>query len=427
MALTIKVAHDFICPWCWIGLFQAQRMQREFGVKIDWRGYELFPKSLDWPEAGPSKEKPADKPDTPSRLALMLAAEGLEVPKIERPHHMRTYNTHQAVEYAKTEGVQDAAIEALYRAFWEGGRNINDPHVISDVLRGIVHDLDALAYAIKNDKFGDQVVDFDDDAYARGVYNVPTFFIGADRYAEQPYGILRKALVKAIENGSGTTLYEDIHFPAGYSTPGHGKRPYIFINMVSTIDGKIITGERDEPVDDLGSKTDHAVMHLLESKADAVLVGANSLRATPKSWNPKTHKRIVVTKSGNIPADAEFLHHGEPFVAVPGSANVQLPGKAAILRTGTNEVDWEMLLERLYSLGVRRLNVLGGSEINAALLERDLVDELFLTLAPKIKLGKDIPTYADGNPLPRHKVRSYDLVEHHAVEGEIFLRYRRKH
>jgi riboflavin biosynthesis pyrimidine reductase len=70
--------------------------------------------------------------------------------------------------------------------------------------------------------------------------------------------------------------------------------------------------------------------------------------------------------------------------------------------------------------------VLGGSEINAQVLENNLVDELFMTLAPKIKLGRDVPTYADGNALPRHALQQYDLVEHHAVNNELFLRYRRK-
>jgi hypothetical protein len=54
------------------------------------------------------------------------------------------------------------------------------------------------------------------------------------------------------------------------------------------------------------------------------------------------------------------------------------------------------------------------------------VDELFLTITPKVKLGKDVPTYSDGNALPREQMQIYDLVENHEVNGEIFLRYRRK-
>ena len=50
-------------------------------------------------------------------------------------------------------------------------------------------------------------------------------------------------------------FYQDLKYP---EPPND--RPYVVINMVTTIDGKIITGERGEPVHDLGSATDHAMM-----------------------------------------------------------------------------------------------------------------------------------------------------------------------
>lgn len=419
--MKIAVAHDFICPWCWIGFFQAKRLERDFGVVIDWQGYELWPESLAWPEPSAAIELPENKPLTPSRFALMCFAEGIEQPTVERPHQMRTNNVHQAVEYAKTEGVQDQLIEVYYRAYWERGENINDPVVAVDLARNIVNDVAALEMAILTNAFDDKVVDFDDDAYALGVYNVPTFFIGEKRYAEQPYRVLKQAMEEILTEPE-VGIYRDLEFPLGVD----GVRPYVFINMVSTIDGKIITGERDEPVGDLGSKTDHLLMYRLEAKADAVLVGANSLRATPKTWNPKTTKRVVVTRSGDVPFDSAFLSNGEPYLAIPEVSNFELPEGVEIIRVGKDSVDWHELLQKLYSLGVKRLNVLGGSDLNATLLEQDLVDELFLTLAPKIKLGKDTPTYAGGHPLPRDKVQDYELAEHHNIDNELFLRYKRK-
>jgi riboflavin biosynthesis pyrimidine reductase len=53
------------------------------------------------------------------------------------------------------------------------------------------------------------------------------------------------------------------------------------------------------------------------------------------------------------------------------------------------------------------------------------VDELFLTIAPKVRLGRDVPTYAGGEALPREAIQRFSLVEHQAVGDEIFLRYRR--
>ncbi len=200
----------------------------------------------------------------------------------------------------------------------------------------------------------------------------------------------------------------------------------MFINMVSTIDGKIITGERNESVHDLGSKSDKILMKRIEAAADAVLLGAETLRAAQKSWNPNTAKRIVVSKTGNVPLDSGYLGNGEPMVVVPQSCSVDYPQPIEKVSFGEDSVDFSALLSKLHADGVRHLLVLGGSEINAQFFGAGLVDEIFLTLAPKIKLGRDVPTIADGHPLGRAEIQKFQLVETHQVEDELFLRYRRR-
>jgi predicted DsbA family dithiol-disulfide isomerase len=198
MSVTIPVAHDFICPWCWVGMLQAKRLEEDFDVKIEWLGYELFPDELEWPEWTPGPPPPANKPVTPSRFDFLLAADGITMPSVERPHKMRTHYAHEAVEYAKTEGVANELTEALYRAYWQRGEEINNPDVIHRVAEGIVKDHDALDEAVRTRKFKDNIVGFDDPAYALGIYNVPTFHIDGGRYAEQPYSALHAAVRSAI-------------------------------------------------------------------------------------------------------------------------------------------------------------------------------------------------------------------------------------
>lgn len=211
--------------------------------------------------------------------------------------------------------------------------------------------------------------------------------------------------------------YQTLDFPAAPAD-----RPYVFINMVTTIDGKILTGERDEPVMDLGSASDHAVMRRIEAAADAVMVGAGVIRATPRLWYEKRLKRIVVTSSGTVPWDNRFFTDAPEQAFVATNAPIDLPHGVGRLPVDIPELLRVLRLE----YGVQHLLVEGGSELNASLLQEDVVDELFLTLAPKIKLGRDIPTYADGDPLPRADIRQYELVECHQVEDELFMRYRRK-
>ena len=76
-------------------------------------------------------------------------------------------------------------------------------------------------------------------------------------------------------------------------------------------------------------------------------------------------------------------------------------------------------------LDLEKLLILGGSELNAQLIRANLVDELLMTIAPRVKLGRDVPTYADGEPLARESLQQYNLVESHTISNEIFIRYRR--
>lgn len=196
--MKIQVAHDFTCPWCWIGLHQAIRLEREFGVEMDWIGYELWPEELGWPApAAPTPELATNRPKTPTRLDLAYAAESMEKPTAERPKRMRIHNALQAVEYAKTEGVGNELLKRLYEEYWQNGAAIGEIAVLEDLARGIVKDIPAMSRAIEERRFKAEIVPFDDDAYAKGVYNVPTFFIGGVRYAEEPYVVLAQAIREA--------------------------------------------------------------------------------------------------------------------------------------------------------------------------------------------------------------------------------------
>jgi hypothetical protein len=55
-----------------------------------------------------------------------------------------------------------------------------------------------MVQAIKERRFEDKIIAFDEPSYATGVYNVPTFYIGGERYAEQPYGVLQQAMRKLV-------------------------------------------------------------------------------------------------------------------------------------------------------------------------------------------------------------------------------------
>lgn len=390
-------------------------MREEFGAELDWIGYELYPSGfaadVDAPEMPPT-----GAPPTPTRLSLAFAAAGMEEVRRRR---VDTHAAHECVEFAKGRCDHEKMIERIYHAFWMDGADISETKVLADLAKGIVQDISGMVEAIEKKQFASQIIPF--PTHQHDVYNVPTFWIGDKPYAEQPWRALEQALRSTAEQAP---FYQVLEMPAGA-----GSRPYLFINMVATIDGKIITGKRGEPVEDLGSKTDHLMMRRIQSAADAVLIGAGAQRSSAKIWYPKNLQRFVTTLSGNVLAESRFFTDAPEMAGIicPASAKLpELPAGVRIIRSGETEVDWAEVLRRLVDeFNVRRLLCEGGSDINAQLLEKEFADELFLTLAPKIKLGADVPTYADGNPLPRELVQKYELIESHRWGDEMFLRYRR--
>ena len=97
-------------------------------------------------------------------------------------------------------------------------------------------------------------------------------------------------------------IYSNLDFP-----PAPADRPYTFINMIATIDGKTVIGDRGDSVAGLGSSVDQELMDRIEQASDAVLLGAQTVRATGKKWNPKAPIRVAVSRSGDVPFDAQFF------------------------------------------------------------------------------------------------------------------------
>jgi len=212
--------------------------------------------------------------------------------------------------------------------------------------------------------------------------------------------------------------------------PAPDDRPYTAINMVATIDGKTVSGARGEPVQDLGSSNDHQLMRKIENAAQAVLIGAASQRSSKAISYPAHLLRIVATRSGNLDYDSRFFRDDPSRCVVLCTEHTVLngvPPQAAVLRCGEAGVDWKSaMLAVRESLGVSRLLVEGGSDVNGQLIRLNFADELFLTVAPKVRLGTGLPTYADGAPLERHAMKMFNLIEINRIGDEVFLRYRRK-
>ncbi len=207
-------------------------------------------------------------------------------------------------------------------------------------------------------------------------------------------------------------------------------RPYVFINMVSTADGKILQGPIGSTAKGLGSPTDQMLMRRLEDSAEAVVIGAGTLRPGQVVY-PFPLWRVVVTRSGKLPLENRFFTDppGRAIVFAPEALSVEtrerLERAARVRLVGQEEVDLRAALRLLREeFGVRRALLEGGAAINYDFFEKGLVDELFLTLAPKIKGGAHLPTVVDGPGLPGHAFIAMQLLSLYRDASELYLRYR---
>jgi 2,5-diamino-6-(ribosylamino)-4(3H)-pyrimidinone 5'-phosphate reductase len=224
-------------------------------------------------------------------------------------------------------------------------------------------------------------------------------------------------------------------------------RPYTFINVAMTADGKIDTAERKGAA--ISSKGDKARVDQLRADADAILVGGKTLleelpKLTVKSEalregrirqgrSPNPIKVGVVTVA-DIPLDSDFVKVGGTRVVIfttSQTSNEQIECLRAhnveVFVEDAPRVDLSKMMLTLYSIGVKRLMVEGGGTMNFELMRLGLVDELMIYIAPMIFGGSNAPTLADGIGVPRDLAIEMNLLDVLQWEdGGIVLRYKIK-
>ena len=225
-------------------------------------------------------------------------------------------------------------------------------------------------------------------------------------------------------------------------------RPYVFINVAMTVDGKIDTFERKGSA--ISSKRDKERVDELRAGADAVLVGGKTLldelpKLTVKSealrearvkrgLTPNPIKVGVVTSVANadIPLDSDFINAGPARVVIFTTSRTSIPQLESLRMHGVEvfvddaqRVDLKMMMQTLKEIGVNRLMVEGGGTINFELMRLGLVDEITTYIAPMIFGGVNAPTLADGLGMTRETAILLELIDCEKWEdGGIFLRYK---
>jgi riboflavin-specific deaminase-like protein len=222
--------------------------------------------------------------------------------------------------------------------------------------------------------------------------------------------------------------------------------PFVFSNFAMTADGKIAF--ENHTFVPFGSTRDHEHMMELRATADAVICGARTIEQSQALLGPGAEKyrrerlkrglpeynlRVIVSGTASINPNAKiFKHRFSPIIiltAKAGAADLNKIRAVAdkVMVCGDREIDFPAALRWLRKKwNVKRLLCEGGGRLHGALVRANLVDEVHLTICPKIFGGRRTPTLADGQGISTllHATQ-YKLISSQRVEDELFLIFRR--
>ena len=212
-------------------------------------------------------------------------------------------------------------------------------------------------------------------------------------------------------------------------------RPYLGVNMVSSLDGKATLDWRTRG---LSTDVDRRLFHHLRTQADAVMVGAGTARAERYGRITKNdelrQKRVneglvpdalavVVSGRLDLPPDLPLLNDPEQRVVIATASEKEIPGVTGEVEYARTGDDLPRLMAYLHEEhGVRSVLCEGGPTLNSHLFAADLVDELFLTLNPKILGGAAALTIVAGRALV--EVAEPHLISVAEHDGELYTRWR---
>ena len=221
------------------------------------------------------------------------------------------------------------------------------------------------------------------------------------------------------------------------------KLPFVTVNMAMTADGKIATANR--AVSSFGSARDKEHLLELRATADAVMAGARTVDSNKINLGPgparyrrlrlkrglrEYNLRIVASRSGKVNPQSEiFRRRFSPIIIL--TTHRATTRRLQMLRAladevkvyGRKEINFRTVFRWLRKKwGIKRLLCEGGGEVNDALFRAGVVDELHLTICPKVFGGRLAPSIADGLGVTRlSDAARLQLKSARRVGNELFL------
>jgi predicted DsbA family dithiol-disulfide isomerase len=192
-SVSVRVWSDFVCPWCYVGLAEVDRLRTKYAITVDWQPFLLRPDTP--PEGAPLPDYVKTYMKDPNN-PLMQRVRAAGLPFVERTRVPSTRLAHEATEWARAEGGLDAFHAAVLRAHWARGEDISAPAVLQACATEASLSGSALVAALESGKFKAQTEALLEEARAIGVTAVPTFLVDEQFVIQgaQAFGVFEQAM-----------------------------------------------------------------------------------------------------------------------------------------------------------------------------------------------------------------------------------------
>lgn len=218
--ISIEIYSDIVCPWCYIGKRRVEqaleRIRARYAATMPvWRAFQLNP---DLPAEGVARKDYVEQKfggaqrakDIYARVTGAGASVGIPFAfeRIERQPN--TINAHRLIRYAGAHDMQDAVVEALFRAFFLDVRDIGDMAALADVAVESGLNREAVQRYLQSTEGADEVRSEDASARQLGISGVP-FFVFAGKYAvsgAQEAEVLVQAYEQAASEASDVSVVD---------------------------------------------------------------------------------------------------------------------------------------------------------------------------------------------------------------------------
>lgn len=202
----ITVFSDYVCPFCYLEEPDLARVREEYGdkVEVDWRAYELRPDPV------PTLDPDGEYLHRVWNASVYPMARSLGMTLRLPPVQPRSRKALEAAEFARERGKFDEMHTALFKAFFEDGRDIGDVETLLEVGESVGLGRAELRAALEEGRYTEKVVADEELARRLDVTSVPTMLVtaaseppekGERITGAQPYGGRIEAAVERVLGG----------------------------------------------------------------------------------------------------------------------------------------------------------------------------------------------------------------------------------